>query len=146
MQRDAQHGGADGGGALDGQIGRFRGLGLGPVAETAQRSVRRQNRADPCSQRIEPVVEIGAAQEGLEATFRVCAYVSGPVMMISLIPIVGGTIAPILQVVLLLTGLSRVHDTTARHIIGGWILMSVILGLSACGVFVSLVGGFAAFG
>ena len=87
---------------------------------------------------------VGGANRSFETTFRVACFTSGAANLFSMIPICGGIIAVVYQIVLECIGLSRAHQTTT-----GKALMAIFLPLIVCcGVAVLLavvLGGFGAF-
>ncbi len=87
---------------------------------------------------------VGGANRSFETTFRVACFTAGAANLFSMIPICGGIIAVVYQIVLECIGLSRAHQTTT-----GKALMAILLPLIVCcGVAVLLavvLGGFGAF-
>jgi hypothetical protein len=87
---------------------------------------------------------VGGANRSFETTFRVVCFSGGAANLFSMIPMCGGFIAAIYQVVLNCIGLSRAHPTTT-----GKALLAIFLPLIVCcGVCVLLgvvLGGFGAF-
>jgi hypothetical protein len=87
---------------------------------------------------------VGGANRSFETTFRVVCFAGGAANLFSMIPICGGVIAAIYQIVLNCIGLSRAHPTTT-----GKALLAIFLPLIVCcGVCVLLgavLGGFGAF-
>ena len=87
---------------------------------------------------------VGGANRSFETTFRVVCFSGGAANLFSMIPICGGFIAAIYQIVLNCIGLSRAHPTTT-----GKALLAIFLPLIVCcGVCVLLgavLGGFGAF-
>ena len=87
---------------------------------------------------------VGGANRSFETTFRVVCFAAGAANLFSMIPICGGWIAAIYQIVLNCIGLSRAHPTTT-----GKALMAIFLPLIVCCVicivFGVVLGGFGAF-
>lgn len=55
---------------------------------------------------------VGGAQKGFEATFRVCAYVSGSTSLLSWLPFIGNVIALVCGIAFPIIGLQRMHETS----------------------------------
>jgi hypothetical protein len=87
---------------------------------------------------------VGGANRSFETTFRVACFTAGAANLFSMIPICGGIIALVYQIVLECIGLSRAHQTTT-----GKAIMAILLPLIVCcGVVVLIavvLGGFGAF-
>ena len=87
---------------------------------------------------------VGGANRSFETSFRVVCFAGGAANLFSMIPMCGGFIAAIYQIVLNCIGLSRAHPTTT-----GKALLAIFLPLIVCcGVCVILgavLGGFGAF-
>jgi hypothetical protein len=87
---------------------------------------------------------VGGANRSFETTFRVVCFSSGAANLFSMIPMCGGLIAAVYQVVLDCIGLTRAHQTTT-----GKALMAIFLPLIVCcGVsilFGVILGGFGGF-
>ncbi|MEY2508855.1 MAG: hypothetical protein QOH01_3184 [Verrucomicrobiota bacterium] len=87
---------------------------------------------------------VGGANRPFETTFRVVCFTAGAANLFSMIPMCGGLIAAVYNVVLECIGLSRAHQTTT-----GKALMAIFLPLIVCcGVAIILgivLGGFGAF-
>ncbi|MEY2548706.1 MAG: hypothetical protein QOD64_1288 [Verrucomicrobiota bacterium] len=87
---------------------------------------------------------VGGANRPFETTFRVVCFTAGAANLFSMIPMCGGLIAAVYNVVLECIGLSRAHQTTT-----GKALMAIFLPLIVCcGVAIVLgivLGGFGAF-
>ena len=87
---------------------------------------------------------VGGANRSFETTFRVVCFSVGSAQLFSMIPMCGGFIAAIYQIVLECIGLSRAHQTTT-----GKAVMAVFLPVVVCcGVCILLgvvLGGFGAF-
>jgi hypothetical protein len=88
---------------------------------------------------------LGGANRPFETTLRVVCFSCGAAYLFSLVPVCGGVIAMVYNIVLQCIGLSRAHETTT-----GKALMAIFLPMIVCcGVFVlfgALLGGFGAFG
>ncbi len=87
---------------------------------------------------------LGGANEGYEATFRVVCYSSAATTMLNIIPCVGGCVGTVWMIVMLVIGLSTVHETD------GWkaavaVIAPIVLCLGAVLVGIFLIFG-AAFG
>ena len=87
---------------------------------------------------------VGGANRSFETTFRVACFTAGSANLFSMVPICGGVIAMVYQIVLECIGLSRAHQTTT-----GKALMAIFLPLLVCcGICLILgiaLGGFGAF-
>ena len=87
---------------------------------------------------------VGGANRSFETTFRVACYTAGSANLFSMVPICGGLIAMVYNIVLECIGLSRAHQTTT-----GKALMAIFLPLLVCCVVCLLLGivlgGFGAF-
>jgi hypothetical protein len=85
---------------------------------------------------------VGGANRSFETTFRVLCFSVGSANLFAMIPMCGGLIAAIYQVVLECIGLSRAHQTTT-----GKAAMAVFLPvILCCGVILllAMLGGFGA--
>ena len=85
---------------------------------------------------------VGGAKKSFETTFRVVCFSAGSTTLLSIIPICGGLISGVWNVVLEIIGLARAHEIdTGKAVIavllplvvccGGAILLSVLFGVSA---------------
>jgi hypothetical protein len=86
---------------------------------------------------------VGGAKQPFETTFRVICFASGSVFPLMVVPLCGGVIAGIWDIVLRCIGLARAHETdTGRAVLA--VLLPVIV--CCCGGFlcVMLLGGFGA--
>jgi hypothetical protein len=90
---------------------------------------------------------VGGANRSFETTFRVVCFAGGAANLFSIIPMCGGLITAVYQVVLNCFGLTRAHQTTT-----GKALMAIFLPLIVCcgvfilfGVILGGVGGFSEF-
>jgi hypothetical protein len=87
---------------------------------------------------------VGGANRSFETTFRVACFTAGAANLFSMIPICGGIITAVYNIVLECIGLSRAHQTTT-----GKALMAIFLPLIVCcGIcilFGVVLGGFGAF-
>jgi hypothetical protein len=86
---------------------------------------------------------VGGAKQPFETTFRVICFASGSVFPLMVVPLCGGLIAGIWDLVLRCIGLARAHETdTGRAVLA--ILLPVIV--CCCGGFVCvmMLGGFGA--
>ncbi len=54
----------------------------------------------------------GGARQSYETTFRVTAYAAGSTILLSILPICGGLIGSIWNIVVSIIGLARAHETT----------------------------------
>jgi hypothetical protein len=70
---------------------------------------------------------VGGANRSFETTFRVACYTMGSANLFSMVPICGGVVAMVYQIVLECIGLSRAHQTTT-----GKALMAILLPLIVC--------------
>jgi hypothetical protein len=86
---------------------------------------------------------VGGANRSFETTFRVVCFAGGAANLFSMIPMCGGLIAAVYNIVLNCIGLSRAHQTTT-----GKALMAIFLPLIVCCVvcivFGVVLGGFGA--
>jgi hypothetical protein len=88
------------------------------------------------------LVLLGAARAPYEATFRVVAYSSGSTSLIGIIPICGGLIGAVWQIVACIIGLAEVHETST-----GYAAVAVIVPFTlCCCAILALVGLFVGFG
>lgn len=88
---------------------------------------------------------LGGANRPFETTLRVVCFSCGAAYLFSLVPVCGGVIAMVYNIVLLCIGLSRAHETTSGKALIAIFLPTIV----CCGVFVLfavLLGGFGAFG
>ena len=76
-----------------------------------------------------------AARRPFSATFQVVAYASGATSLFNVIPFVGRFIMPIWALVLYSVGLTKAHQTSRKKISFALLLLLVIAGFSALGVF-----------
>jgi uncharacterized paraquat-inducible protein A len=76
-----------------------------------------------------------AARRPFSATFQVVAYASGATSLFNVIPFVGRFIMPIWALVLSYVGLTKAHQTSRKRIFFALLLLLVIAGFSALGVF-----------
>jgi hypothetical protein len=86
---------------------------------------------------------VGGAKQPFETTFRVICFASGSVFPLMVVPLCGGVIAGIWDIVLRCIGLARAHETdTGRAVLA--VLLPVIV--CCCGGFlcVMMLGGFGA--
>jgi hypothetical protein len=86
---------------------------------------------------------VGGAKQPFETTFRVICFASGSVLPLMVVPLCGGLIAGIWDIVLRCIGLARAHETdTGRAVLA--VLLPVIV--CCCGGFlcVMMLGGFGA--
>jgi hypothetical protein len=87
---------------------------------------------------------VGGANRSFETTFRVVCYAGGAANLFSMIPMCGGLVAAVYQVVLNCIGFTEAHQTTT-----GKALMAIFLPLIVCcGVcilFGLILGGFGGF-
>jgi hypothetical protein len=88
---------------------------------------------------------VGGANRSFETTFRVACFSSGAANLFSMIPMCGGFIAMVYNIVLECIGLTRAHQTTT-----GKALLAIFLPLIVCCGLILLLGivlgGFGAFG
>jgi hypothetical protein len=86
---------------------------------------------------------VGGAKQPFETTFRVVCFASGSVIPLMVVPLCGGFIAGIWDIVLRCIGLARAHETdTGRAVLA--VLLPVII--CCCGGFlcIMMLGGFGA--
>lgn len=85
---------------------------------------------------------VGGAKKSFETTFRVVCFASGSTYLLSIVPICGGWIAMVWNIVVEIIGLARAHETET-----GKAALAVLLPLFVCcGVLILLLvlGGFGA--
>jgi hypothetical protein len=78
----------------------------------------------------------GGANKPFETTFRVVCFSSGAAYLFSIIPVCGGYITPIYNIVLQCMGLSRAHEIT----MGKAILAVLVPLILCCGIFAVAMG------
>ena len=89
---------------------------------------------------------VGGAKKSFETTFRVVCFSSGSTYLLSMIPVCGGMIACVWNIVLEIIGLARAHETdTGKAVLavllptivccGGAILLGLLFGFSALTLF-----------
>jgi hypothetical protein len=78
---------------------------------------------------------LGGAKKPFEATFRVCCFATGSASPISIVPVCGGLIAGVYNIVLNCMGIARVHEIDT-----GKAVMAVLLPLLVCCVGLGLMG------
>lgn len=86
---------------------------------------------------------VGGANRSFETTFRVLCFSVGSANLFSMIPMCGGLIAAVYQIVLECVGLSRAHQTTT-----GKAVMAVFLPIIVCCgvcIILGMLGVFGAF-
>src|SRR5436190_10140001 len=85
---------------------------------------------------------VGGAKKSFETTFRVCCFATGSTYLLYMIPMCGGLIAGVWNIVLECIGLARAHETDT-----GKAVMAVLLPIIVCcgvAVLVAVLGGFSA--
>ena len=83
---------------------------------------------------------VAAAKRDFEATFRVVSYSSGPDLF-SAVPVVGGAVALVWQIYLIVIGLREVHGiTTARALAAVFLPLILCCGLIFTGISVLGIG------
>ena len=87
---------------------------------------------------------VGGANRSFETTFRVLCFASGAGNLFSMIPICGGVIAAVYNIVLECIGLSRAHQTTTGKAVLA-IFLPLVICCGACVLLGVLLGGFGAF-
>jgi hypothetical protein len=83
---------------------------------------------------------VGGAKKPFETTFRVVCFSSGSTSLLSMIPICGGWIAGVWNIVLECIGLARSHETDT-----GKAVLAVLLPMIVCcggGALLAILGGF----
>jgi hypothetical protein len=83
---------------------------------------------------------VGGAKKPFETTFRVVCFSSGSTYLLAMIPVCGGMIAALYNLVLECMGLARAHETEI-----GKAIMAVLLPILVCcggAMLVALVTGF----
>jgi hypothetical protein len=89
---------------------------------------------------------VGGARKPFETTFRVVCFSSGSTYLLSMIPLCGGMIAGVWNIVLECIGLARAHETDIGKAViavllpmivccGGLILLAILGGFSALSLF-----------
>ena len=86
---------------------------------------------------------VGGANRSFETTFRVICFAGGAANLFSMIPMCGGLIAAVYNVVLNCIGLSRAHQTTTGKALMA-IFLPLIICCVVCIVFGVVLGGFGA--
>ncbi len=87
---------------------------------------------------------VGGANRSFETTFRVVCFSSGAANLFSMIPMCGGIIAAVYNVVLECIGLSRAHQTTTGKAVLA-IFLPIIVCCGVCLLLGIVAGGFGAF-
>jgi hypothetical protein len=85
---------------------------------------------------------VGGARKPFETTFRVVCFSSGSTSLLSMIPICGGMIAMVWNIVLEIVGLARAHEIDT-----GKAVMAVLLPIIVCCgglILLGILGGFSA--
>jgi hypothetical protein len=85
---------------------------------------------------------LGGAKKSFETTFRVVCFASGSTYLLSMIPICGGLIASVWNIVLECIGLARAHEIET-----GKAVMAVLLPIIVCCggmILIGVLGGFGA--
>ncbi len=88
---------------------------------------------------------VGGANRSFETSFRVVCFASGAANLFSMIPMCGGIIAAVYNVVLECIGLSRAHQTTTGKAVLA-IFLPMIVCCGVCLLLGIVLGGFGAFG
>jgi hypothetical protein len=84
---------------------------------------------------------VGGANRSFETTFRVVCFAGGAANLFSMIPMCGGFIAGIYQIVLNCIGLTRAHPTTTGKALMA-IFLPLIICCGLCVLFGAILGGF----
>jgi hypothetical protein len=84
---------------------------------------------------------VGGANRSFETTFRVVCFAGGAANLFSMIPMCGGLIAAVYQVVLNCIGLSRAHQTTTGKALLA-IFLPLIVCCGVCFLLAIVLGGF----
>jgi hypothetical protein len=87
---------------------------------------------------------VGGANRSFETTFRVVCFSGGAANLFSMIPMCGGLIAGVYQIVLNCIGLTRAHQTTTGKALMA-IFLPLIICCAVCILFGVILGGFGAF-
>ena len=85
---------------------------------------------------------VGGAKKSFETTFRVVCFSSGSTYLMSMIPVCGGMIACVWNIVLEIMGLARAHQTDT-----GKAALAVLLPIIVCcggAILLGVLGGFSA--
>lgn len=80
---------------------------------------------------------LGGAKRPFEATFRVCCFAGGSTAVLQLLPVCGGLAASVWNFVLIILGISKVHDISKGRAVVAVLLPTVV----CCGLI--LLAGFA---
>jgi hypothetical protein len=80
---------------------------------------------------------LGGAKRPFEATFRVCCFAGGSTAVLQLLPVCGGLAASVWNFVLIILGISKVHDISKGRAVVVVLLPTVV----CCGLL--LLAGFA---
>lgn len=80
---------------------------------------------------------LGGAKRPFEATFRVCCFAGGSTAVLQLLPVCGGLAASVWNFVLIILGISKVHDISKGRAVVAVLLPTVV----CCGLL--LLAGFA---
>lgn len=89
---------------------------------------------------------LGGAKRPFEATFRVCCFAGGSTAVLQLLPVCGGLAASVWNFVLIIVGLSKVHDISKGRAVIAVLLPTIVccgLILIAAFAVVAAAGGMA---
>lgn len=89
---------------------------------------------------------LGGAKRPFEATFRVCCFAGGSTAVLQLLPVCGGLAASVWNFVLIIVGLSKVHDISKGRAVMAVLLPTIVccgLILIAAFAIVAAAGGMA---
>lgn len=83
---------------------------------------------------------VGGASSGFEATFRSIAYAQGSTALLQIVPVVGGLVAAVWNLLITILAVKELHKTTTGKAVAGVLLpMGVLLLCCCCVPIVALV-------
>lgn len=86
---------------------------------------------------------LGGAKRPLEATFRVCCFAGGSTAVLQLLPVCGGLAALVWNFVLIIVGISKVHEISKSRAVVAVLLATIV----CCGfIFIAVLAIAAAAG
>ena len=88
---------------------------------------------------------VGGANMDFETTYRTCCYCGGSTSILGILPLCGGLIALIWQIVALIIGLSKTHETSTGKAVAAVLIPSAVCCVCCAGILaLGLLGFFAA--
>ncbi len=84
------------------------------------------------------LIIVGAAKNGFEATFRVVCY-SHAAQLIGLVPIVGGWVAGIWQIIIQIIGLKEIHETSYLRVIMAFLIPLFVFVLILVAILIPII-------